>query len=44
MKKESGEGEEDSIGGSMRPHFLKSLWENHTICNVEGFDRSIPKQ
>ena len=44
MAKESSEGEEDSVGGSTRPHSLKSPWENHTICNVEGFDRSVPKQ
>ena len=35
--------EEDSVGGSTKPHCLKSPWENHTTCNVEGFDGSIPK-
>jgi hypothetical protein len=36
MKKESSEGEEDSVGGSMRPHCLKSPWKTtpHTMLKV----------
>jgi hypothetical protein len=44
MEKESGKGEKDLVGGSIRPHCLKNPWESHTICNVEDFDGSIPKQ
>ena len=40
----AGKGEEESVGGSMRPHCLKPPWESHTICYVEGFDGYFLKQ
>ena len=44
MAKESSKDEKDSFGRCMRPHCLKPSWEIHSICYVEGFDGSFPKQ
>ena len=38
MKEKCSQGKENNIGGSARPHFLKSIWEGKLYRNVEGTD------
>ena len=44
MAKEDSKDKKNSIGRCEGPYCVQPSWESHSIINVEGFEKFVPKQ